>query len=392
MLERLAFLFDRYISRTSTPGEVDELMTLVEDPQNKEMVYLLLDQVVSRTKEEQDLNQGSADAILAAIFSVDEKEKETPVVPMRSRRRVWLTVAAAAIFIILAGSAIWLLNTKKEAPVVASRPSPAVDIKPGSDKAILTLADGRQVILDNVANGAVADQAGTKVIKIGGLLSYKEVNATEVVYNTITVPRKGKYQLILADGSKVWLNAESSLRFPNVFSGNERKVELTGEGYFEVAHNEKQPFIVQRGQAEVKVLGTHFNINGYEDEPSLKVTLLEGRVMVKKKEKLVFLSPGQQALVQPAQDNIRVDYDVDTEEVIAWKNDLFIFNSAPLESIMRQIERWYNVNVVYQGSIPQDRFNGNISRNTNLSEVLKVLEYSNIRFKVEGNTITVLPQ
>jgi transmembrane sensor len=372
--ERLEYLYRQYTEAQATEAEVEEFFALVE----KEGEGAVFQKLLSNTWDE-----------LQAVNEKLEQSKAT-VIPLYKR---WaFRVAAAVIFILLAGGTFWMLNIKKETPVVASRPVKPADIPPGTDKAILTLADGRRVILDNVANGAVADQAGTKVIKMGGLLSYKEVNATEVVYNTITVPRKGKYQLILADGSKVWLNAESSLRFPNVFSGNERKVELTGEGYFEVAHNEKHPFIVQRGQAEVKVLGTHFNINGYEDEPSLKVTLLEGRVMVKKKEKLVFLSPGQQALVQPAQDNIRVDYDVDTEEVIAWKNDLFIFNSAPLESIMRQIERWYNVNVVYQGSIPQDRFNGNISRNTNLSEVLKVLEYSNIRFRVEGNTITVLPQ
>ena len=305
--------------------------------------------------------------------------------------------AAAAVLILLAAGWWFLANGKKEnRGNLAGRPA-TEDIAPGGNKAILTLADGTKVILDTAGNGAIIKQGGVTVIKLNGQLAYDPSNselpdASTVTYNTITTPKGGLYGLLLADGSKVWLNAASSLRFPTVFTGNERRVELTGEGYFEVAHNAEKPFHVTVNNLDVQVLGTHFNINSYSDEPAVKTTLLEGRVMIRESDKLVYLNPGQQAIAQPGQANFRIVNDTDVEEVVAWKNGLFIFNNTPLENIMRQIARWYNVDIVYQGSVPQDTFNGNISRNTNLSEVLKVLEFSNIRFKVEGNTITVLPQ
>jgi ferric-dicitrate binding protein FerR (iron transport regulator) len=328
------------------------------------------------------------------VISTTGKKASARLIPVSgSLYRTWL--AAAAVLVLIAFS-WWLVadhnRVKKPSVAVSTR---AKDIAPGGNKAILTLADGSQVVLDTAGNGAITKQGSITVIKLdNGQLAYNKegTGSTAVLYNTITTPRGGQYQLVLADGSKVWLNAASSLRFPIAFTGKERRVELTGEGYFEVAHDVLKPFHVTVNNMDVQVLGTHFNINSYSDEPAAKTTLLEGRVMIKKNEKLVYLNPGQQAILPSGQDNIRVDYHADVEEAVAWKNGLFIFNNTPLEDIMRQIERWYNVDVVYQGNIPQDTFNGNISRNTNLSEVLKVLEYSNIRFRVEGNTITVLPQ
>lgn len=306
---------------------------------------------------------------------------------------------AAAAVLVLAAGAWWFMNrdeTKKSSQAVAAHPH---DIAPGGDKALLTLADGTRVILDTANNGAISRQGNVTVIKLNGQLAYNKEGAAskEVLFNTITTPRGGQYQLILADGTKVWLNAASSLRYPTTFAGNERSVELTGEGYFEVVHDAKKPFHVKfytaSGDAgDVQVLGTHFNINSYDDEPNIKTTLLEGRVMVTRQDKQAYLSPGQQAIVRRGEETIRVDNDVNTEEAIAWKNGLFIFNNTPLDAIMRQIGRWYNVDVVYQDKIPQETFNGAITRNTNLSEVLKVLEYTNIRFTVDGNTITVLSQ
>jgi transmembrane sensor len=330
------------------------------------------------------------------LKKIHTSEGKAPVYKIRAKVRplykTWWAAAAVLVFIVCG----LLFLVTRQPLAMSSQPGLATkvdDIAPGGDKAILTLADGTKVVLDTADNGALTKQGNVTVIKLNGQLAYNKgsAGATEVLYNTISTPRGGQYQLVLADGSKVWLNAESSLRFPTAFVGKQRKVELTGEGYFEVAHNEQQPFIVQRGEAEVQVLGTHFNINGYADEPSLKITLLEGRVMVKKAEKLVYLNPGQQAVTKPSEENIKVDYDVDTEEVVAWKNGLFIFNNTSLETIMKQLERWYDVDVVYQGKVPEDHFNGNISRNNNLSEVLKVLEYSNIKFRVEGKTISVLP-
>ncbi len=332
----------------------------------------------------------------AALERINGKKTEALVYKMKKPKKpiygTWWAAAAVLAFIVC-GLLIW---TNRHTPVTGTEPvitKSSKDVAPGSDKAILTLANGRQVVLDTAGNGSITQQGNVTVIKINGQLAYNKLDAStsEVLYNTISTPRGGQYQVVLADGTKAWLNSESSLRFPTAFTGKERKVELTGEGYFEVAHNEQQPFIVQSGEAEVQVMGTHFNVNGYADDPSMKVTLLEGRVKVRKNQAMVFLNPGQQAISQPGQDNIKVDYDVDTEEAVAWKNGMFIFNNTPLVNIMKQLERWYNVQVVYQGKIPEDTFNGNISRNNNLSEVLKVLEYSDIRFKIEGKTITVLP-
>jgi len=304
----------------------------------------------------------------------------------------WMAAAAVLVFIVCG---LWFLVGREGdgKPSVAVTPKVKQDIAPGGDKAILTLADGTQVVLDTANNGALTKQGNVTVIKLNGQLAYNKQGGipTEVLYNTISTPRGGQYQLVLSDGSKVWLNAESSLRFPTAFAGKERRVELTGEGYFEVAHNAEKPFHVKVNDMEVQVLGTHFNINSYSDEEAVKTTLLEGSVKVSKGDKMVLLHPGQQAVVQPEGAEIKVGYDVDTEEVVAWKNGLFVFNNTPLATIMKQLERWYDVEVVYQGKVPQDRFNGSISRNNNLSEVLKVLEYSDIKFRVEGKTITVLP-
>ena len=344
-------------------------------------------------KESWPVGERVEGSLAEALNTINEAGKKAPVYQMQARVKPLYKWVAAAILVLVAGS-LWIYNREpskvSDDTAITTKPQ---DIAPGGDKAILTLGNGTKVVLDTADNGAITRQGNVTVIKLNGQLAYNKEGgvATEVLYNTITTPRGGQYQIVLADGSKVWLNAESSLRFPTAFVGKQRKVELTGEGYFEVAHNEQQPFVVQRGDAEVQVLGTHFNVNGYTDEPSLKVTLLQGRVMVKKSDQLVYLNPGQQAVAQDGQQNIKVDYDVDTEEVTAWKNGLFVFNNTPLETIMKQLERWYDVEVVYQGTVPKDRFNGSISRDNNLSEVLKVLEYSNIKFSVQGKVITVLP-
>jgi ferric-dicitrate binding protein FerR (iron transport regulator) len=369
--ERLEYLYRQYTEAQATEAEVEEFFALVE----KEGEGAVFQNLLSNTWDE--------------LQAANEKleQSKARVIPLYKR---WaFRVAAAAIFILLAGGTIWLVNTKKEVPVVASKPGPAVDIKPGSDKAILTLADGRQLILDTLANGAVADQAGTTVIKQGGQLLYNQVKGSEVVYNTIKVPRGGQYQLILADGSKVWLNAESSLRFPNVFSGNERKVELTGEGYFEVAHNAGKPFHVQVNDMDIKVLGTHFNINSYNNEPSFKVTLLEGRVMVKKGEKFIYLNPGQQAVTTSTGNDLSIQNNVDVDEVVAWKNGKFSFNSSDIETIMRQAARWYDVDVVYE-SKTDETFSGSPSRFENISQLLKILEATGkVQFQIKGKQVIV---
>jgi ferric-dicitrate binding protein FerR (iron transport regulator) len=298
----------------------------------------------------------------------------------------------AAILLVVVTTIFFLFQGNQQQPVQFARKDTVVDVAPGGDKAILTLADGTKIALDTASNGSLAHQGGIKVIKLGGLLSYDaEGGSTEVLYNTITTPRGGQYQLELADGSKVWLNAASSLRYPTAFVGKERTVELTGEGYFEIAHHAAKPFRVKVKEMEVTVLGTHFNINSYEDEPQAKTTLLEGRVQVKKTDKYIYLNPGQQAAISEGSPSIRVINDVDVEEVVAWKNGLIQFSGADLGKVMRNISRWYNVETGYTNE-QAAHLSGKVSRNLNLSQVIKVLEESGIEIRTEGKKIIATPK
>jgi ferric-dicitrate binding protein FerR (iron transport regulator) len=269
------------------------------------------------------------------------------------------------------------------------------DIVPGDNKAILTLANGKTIVLTDAKNGRLANEGGIVINKAanGEVIYSKNGNDDEagLAYNTMTTPRSGQYHLVLADGTNVWLNAQSSIKYPTAFSGTERKVEITGEAYFEVVHNAAKPFRVVTGGQVVEVLGTHFNVNAYADEPVTKTTLLEGSVKVTQNENTALLIPGQQAQVNDhANVAIRIIEHADTDEATAWKNGLFQFNKASIESIMRQTARWYNVKISYEGNKKPDKtFTGNISRNSNLSQLLEILSYTGNSFEIDGNRIIV---
>jgi ferric-dicitrate binding protein FerR (iron transport regulator) len=226
-----------------------------------------------------------------------------------------------------------------------------------------------------------------------GQIAYKGTSE-QVEYNTLSNPRGSKViSLVLADGSKVWLNAASTLKYPTAFVGNERKVDITGEAYFEVAHNAGMPFIVSKGETSVRVLGTHFNVNSYDDETSLNITLLEGSVKVIKGNESVLILPGQQAEVSndiATPKSIKI-LAADVDDVLAWKNGLFSYKGAGIETIMRQVSRWYNVDVVFQKQV-KEKFYAQVSRNTDVSNLLRMLEATKaVHFKIEGKTITVIP-
>jgi len=229
-----------------------------------------------------------------------------------------------------------------------------------------------------------------------GKLEYKPLGSVlagkgALVYNRIQVPYGGQYQLELPDGTKVWLNAGSSLRYPVSFTGHERKVELTGEGYFEVAKNKTMPFRVQTSKQVVEVLGTHFNINAYNDDPSVKTTLLEGSVKVTQNTMGTFkmLKPGQQSVLKNNELQVK---EADTEEAVAWKNGLFLFNDQSLDEIMHQVSRWYDLQIVFDDvSLKTQRFGGSISRFKNVSQLLQVLESTgSVHFKIEGRRLTAM--
>ena len=264
------------------------------------------------------------------------------------------------------------------------------DVAPGYQGAILTLSDGRQIILDSAGNGTLAMQGSSNITKQHGKIIYNDTDVAKnkVLYNTMTTPKGRQYSLVLADGTKVWLNAASSLTFPTAFSGKERKVRLTGEAYFEVAKNGAIPFKVEAANMEVKVLGTHFNIMAYDEESSIKTTLLEGSVRITEGNVAAFLKPGQEATLD--RKGVLEIEDANIEEAVAWKNGLFQFNNADIRSIMRKLNRWYNIEVVYHGNIEERSFSGVISQHTNLSQVLKMLQLTKeVNFKMEGARVIV---
>jgi ferric-dicitrate binding protein FerR (iron transport regulator) len=265
------------------------------------------------------------------------------------------------------------------------------DLAPGGNKAILTLANGAKINVCAIQNGALTAQPGTQIIKQNGQLAYEvsaNSNSTKISYNTLTTPKGGQYHLILADGTNVWLNAASSLKYPTAFTGSERVVELTGEAYFEVVHNSKQPFKVKTANQTIQDIGTQFNVNAYDDEEASATTLVEGSVKIYDAKRAMLIKPGQQYLLK-SNSIAEVKSDVDIDEIVAWKNGMFQFDHADIKTIMRQISRWYNVDVEYQGQIPSSTYHGRISRNSNASAILKILQLSGIDFTIEGRKIIV---
>ncbi len=302
-------------------------------------------------------------------------------------------MAAASVVIVLSTIAVLFHQAPK--PVKSNAIAQKNDIRPGSNKAVLTLANGQKITLTDSVNGPIAVQANIKIAKTAkGQIAYELPKGETdddlaVGYNTIEAPTGGQWQVILPDHSKVWLNAKSSLTYPTYFTGNERKVQLKGEAYFEVAHNARMPFKVSSRGQTVEVLGTHFDIMAYDDDEIMKTTLLEGSVKISNNGYSRILVPGEQAQVSDA--GTKVTDDIDLEDVMAWKNGYFKFNDS-LENVMRKIARWYNIEIKYANNVdPSLRFGGKISRYKNLSSALKIMELTgNIHFKVEGRRVTVM--
>jgi transmembrane sensor len=316
--------------------------------------------------------------------------------PEPKRKTNWLRWAsAAAILLISIGSYLYISNKNEKPAFIAQIPT---DIKaPSTNRATITLAEGQSIFLDSASNGQLAMQNNVKLIKTAeGKIAYEgsfPVKNVALIYNTLTNPKGSRViEMALSDGTHVWLNAGSSLTYPVAFTGHERNVEITGEAYFEVTHNAAMPFTVKKlhDDTRVQVLGTHFNVNAYDDESSIKVTLLEGSVKVTKGNNKSLLKPGQQAKIHLSR--INISNEVDVEEVMAWKNGKFQFGDASdIATIMRQISRWYDVDVEYKGTITE-HIGGSISRQVNASQVFKMLEATGtMKFKIEGRKVTVMP-
>jgi transmembrane sensor len=265
-------------------------------------------------------------------------------------------------------------------------------IRPGGNRAFLILSNGDRLAIDQMAVGKLSSDGSVRIEKKdSGELVYSGTGSPSDMsprYNTLQTPRGGQFSIVLTDGTRVWLNAASRLQYPSYFTGNERQVELTGEAYFEVAKNPKAPFHVVSRKTEVEVLGTHFDVAAYPDEEAVSTTLIEGKVRVKKDQKELILNPGQEALVFD-QGPIQLIPDADTRTIIAWKEGKTLFKNASIQSIMRAISRWYDVDVVFKGPLPSKKLTGGLPRNTDLSQLLSILEQNGIHFSVEGRTITV---
>lgn len=322
--------------------------------------------------------------------------------PLEKDKKVislWPRIAVAASIAVLLGSGIFYFTKPQQQNIeVAAKPQ---EIAPGGTRGILTLSNGKQIVLSAISGKDTIAKEGDDqevTIKMGanGVITYViNPNADNSKndpdsFNTLSTPTGGQYNIVLADGTKVYLNTVSSIKYPTQFNGDQRIVELEGEAYFEVAKNKNKPFIVKSGSQSIEVLGTHFNVHAYTNESVVKTTLLEGSVAVSYKNQKSILKPGQQSSISDNFSKIKIK-EVDTEAAVAWKNGRFKFDNADLKTVMKQLERWYGIKVEYRGDVSDVRFNGGTFMNKNLSEVLKVLELSNIKFKVEGKTIIVYP-
>lgn len=370
-------LYEKYLSGNCTPEEINQLEVYRDSFELKDLPWN--DGMGNREEVKLDI-----------LYNLNHNIST----PQKSFKGYWIAAAATLIFAL---GLIWITghNGHNVSTEIAQKTPVGGPVIPGNNKATLTLSDGSNIDLTDSRKGLLSKQGSVAVGKSGeGKIVYDakqaEAKSAAILYNMISTPRGGQYQVVLSDGTKVWLNAASSIKFPTVFTGHERKVELRGEAYFEVAKNKDMPFKIAVEHMSIEVLGTHFNVDAYKDEEAIKTTLLEGSVKLVTGNQQAFLKPGQQATLNQQQSfNIR---SVNTEEAIAWKNGYFIFNNENIQSIMRKISRWYDVEVVYNGKVDERDFGGTVSRFDSVADVLKSLELTGtVHFKMEGRRIIVMP-
>ena len=398
MNHRLQYLLEQIEKQQASEAECEELLQLISADETGEITKFI-DNFHAGSTAAQPLPDfqstywaNGAQEVLAALKNQEPNPAETNIRRMSAYRK-WSWAAAAAV--LLTTGALYLFNNPKEVskPANPQQPVAQQEVLPGKNGALLTLADGTQVVLDSLRDGVIATQQGSNAVLKNGALSYAGNDASgESRYNTLSTPRGRQFKLQLPDGSKVWLNAASSIRYPTAFAGNERKVEVTGEAYFEVASNATMPFRVNvSNRANIEVLGTSFNVNSYENENNISTTLIEGavKVSVDGSNRSAILKPGQQASIQDGSNNLAVLNDVDTDKIIAWKNGYFNFGKATLPEVMRQLERWYDIETVYEKGIPDIRFVGKMTRNITLNELFQILDSTGVSFRIEGKKLIV---
>lgn len=381
--DRLQYLFERYRTSNCSEDELEELNQWYEKLHAEgELIDDWIRQAGGEDQLTEQLYHNFSEKILARrnkfLFSAK-----------------WLSAAAAAVILLGTGLLFYKFRHGFSSDQVDLAQSV---ILPGTNKAILTLSDGTKISLDDTGNGQVYNKNGLSIIKTdSGSLTYRSYSVQGAVadhqmqYNTLYVPRGGQYRITLPDGTKVWMNSASTLRFPVTSNGRDRFVSLSGEGYFEVAHNKQLPFKVRTADQEIRVLGTHFNVKGYNEEGLISTTLLEGSVQISKLSSgdSKLLLPGQQANTGRGSTGIVLSA-VNVDQVIAWKNGYFIFDNQDIQSIMKAISRWYDIDVLYESKLSEDRYGGTFSRHANLSEILDNLqELGNVRFQIKQRKVVV---
>jgi hypothetical protein len=389
---RFQYLFEQFCNNTCTPEENREFWELLamlkeEDQLNPDDQWLWDNADVSRPEDQIDWS-AALDKIRSRVAAWDGRQ--TPV------RRLPKRALAAACIILLAGIGVYTLIRSTIKPTsqqrsIAHLPPVIKDVPPGNYGATLTLTDGKRVVLDSAGDRTIAVQGGNEIVNQNSQLTYLNNNSitTEAVYNTLSTDRGRQYKVVLADGSAVWLNALSSIRYPTSFNHSERRVSITGEVYFEIKGDARKPFIVTTGGMDIRVLGTHFNVNAYPDEAAAATTLLEGSIKVSRNADALVLLPGQQSLARK-NGSLALIRNADVAAAVAWKNGYFTFDDTDIKSVMKQLTRWYDIDVRYEGDVAAERFWGDLPRNASLSTILNTLERTGVRFRMDGNTVVVL--
>jgi ferric-dicitrate binding protein FerR (iron transport regulator) len=391
--QRLQYLFERYIQNILTADEEKEFMNglnAIDDGYD-------IDEILTQLW----LDSGEPDAIADAeserrIQNVMNRvnTKKSPAVLLFFGRYGWLK--AAAVLAVALSAGLWFVNHQPKTTQAALVKNTPIAIRPGGNKAYLTMANGSTIVLNDVKNGNVAVQAGIQVNKVkNGLVAYDSKDkvpapnaATQ--FNTITTPRGGQYQVLLADGTKAWLNAASSLKFPVAFNGDERKVEITGEVYFEVAKDKAHPFIVKANDVNVRVLGTHFDVSAYADDDAVITTLMEGSVKMTKGTVSSLLKPGQQGIAINNKGNVTLQ-NADIEATEAWRKGLFIFHDETIANVMKIMARWYDVDIVYEGDVKNKEFGGSTSKDKNIVTLLENMKLTGaIHYRIDGRRVIVM--
>jgi transmembrane sensor len=378
--EDFTVLYDKYLAGDCTPEE----LTLLEKYRDD---FILSEKPWTPA-------MGDKDEVRSAIYNKLQLAVKPPV---RLLNFKWLAAAALLICVITAGLFLHYKNSSASLADTQLGQHKKNLIVPGSDKAILTLADGRVLNLDKQEKGIMLKQGSATITQLtAGQLTYSVKNQKQAIlstaYNSIMTPKGGEYRVVLSDGTKVWLNSATSLKYPAVFSGHERRVELSGEAYFEVAKNKHMPFRVSVKGMAIEVLGTHFNVMAYNNEKAVETTLLEGKVKLTNNhnKKQAYLLPGQCGVMKDDQGGFDVQ-PANAGNAVAWKNGYFTFNQESIQSIMRKVARWYDVDVEYQGDVSNKTFGGTVSRFADISDLLKTLELTGtIHFKVEGRRVIVM--